>query len=172
MRLKCLWQLINVTGLWSRIIVHKYFGNRSLEDWICARNFKVIGTSYFWNGFIRILVWITSQLGWRVGNDLKIRLGVDPIAGHNSLYLLSAELRDYLIDLGISTLAQAQNLDGSGPVGTNWYTASDLYLGGEWDEQWSTFAGKVGIVSIGVVCARRLLNLLNIFLLVVYLLRS
>ena len=89
-----MWQILIGTGLWSRIIVHKYFGNKSLEDWIHARNFKVTGTSYFRNGFIRILVWITSQLGWRVGNELNIRLGVDPIAGHNSLYLLSAELRD------------------------------------------------------------------------------
>ena len=32
LRLKCLWQLLNGTGIWSRIIVHKYFGNRSLED--------------------------------------------------------------------------------------------------------------------------------------------
>ena len=66
-----------------------------------------------------------------MGNSLKIRLGVDPIARHNSLYLFSVELRDYLHDLGISTLAQAQNLDGCRPDGTNWYTASDLYLGGE-----------------------------------------
>ena len=74
-----------------------------------------------------------------MGNGLKIRLGVDPIAGLNSQYLLSEELRDYLNDLGISNLAQAQNLDDCGHDGFNWYTASDLYLGGDWAEQWSTY---------------------------------
>ena len=86
-----------------------------------------------------ILEWITSQLGWKVGNGLNIRLGVDPIVGNNSLYLLPADLRDYLHDLGISTLAQAQNLDGCGSDRSNWYIASDLYLGGEWADQWCTF---------------------------------
>ena len=87
-----------------------------------------------------------------MGNDLKIRLGVDLIVGHNSLYLLSTVLRDYLLDLGISTLAQAQNLDGSGPVGTNWYTTSDLYLGGEWADQWCAFVKGLthGGIRIGI----------------------
>ena len=126
-----MWQLLNGTGIWSRIIAHKYLKNNSLEDWIQARNFNNIGASYFWNDFIRIIEWITSQLGWKMGNGLKIRLGVDPIARHNSQYLLSEDLRDYLFDLGISNLAQAQNLDVCGFDGSNWYTAFDLYLGGD-----------------------------------------
>ena len=52
-----------------------------------------------------------------MGNGLKIRLGVDLIAGLNSQYLLFEELRDYLNDLGISNLAQAQNLDVCGHDG-------------------------------------------------------
>ena len=126
-----MWNILNGIGIWSRIIAHKYFKNRSLEDQTHAQNFKITGTSYFWNGFIRIFEWITCQLGWRVGNGLKIRLGVDPIAGHNSQYLLFEELRYYLYDLGISNLAQAQNLEVCGLNGSNWYTAYDLYLGGD-----------------------------------------
>ena len=64
---------------------------------------------------------------------------MDPIVGLNSQYLLSEELRDYLNDLGISNLARAQNLNVCGHDGYYWYTASDLYLGGEWAEQWSTY---------------------------------
>ena len=63
LRLKSMWQLLNGTGIWSRIIAHKYFKNNSLEDWIRARNFNITGTSYFWNGFIRIIEWITSHSG-------------------------------------------------------------------------------------------------------------
>ena len=62
LRLKSMWQLLIGTGIWSRIITHKYLKNRPLEDWIRGRTFCIIGTSYFWNGFIRIFEWITCQL--------------------------------------------------------------------------------------------------------------
>ena len=77
-------QLLTGTVIWSRIIVHKYLNNRPLEDWIRGQTFSIVGTSYFWNGFIRIFEWITCQLGWKVGNGLKIKVGIDPIVGHNS----------------------------------------------------------------------------------------
>ena len=84
LRLKSLWLLLTVTGIWSRIIAHKYLKNRPLDDWIRGQSFSIVGTSYFWNGFIRIIGWITCQLGWKVGNGLKIRVGIDPIAGQSS----------------------------------------------------------------------------------------
>ena len=127
------------TGNWCRIITHKYLKNRPLDVWIRGRSFRIVGTSYFWNGFIRIIEWITCQLGWKVGNSLKIRVGIDPIAGLNSQYILSEGLRDYLTDLGITHLAHAQNLDGCGIGGTIWYSASDLLLGGVWADQWSSY---------------------------------
>ena len=74
-----------------------------------------------------------------MGNGLKIKVGVDPIAGHNSQYILSEELIEYLNDLGITFLAQAQNLDVCGSEGSNWYSASDLYLGGDWVVQWCSY---------------------------------
>ena len=40
-----------------------------------------------------------------MGNGLKIKVGVDPIVGHNTQYLLFEKLRDYLNDPGISNLA-------------------------------------------------------------------
>ena len=70
-----------------------------------------------------------------MGNGLKIKVGIDPIARHNSLYFLSEELRDYLTDLGITYLAQAQNWDVCATDGPNWYSASDLLLGGDWAAQ-------------------------------------
>ena len=94
-------------GIWSCIITYKYLKNRPLEDWIRARKFLIIGTSYFWNGFMRILSWITCKLGWKVGNGLKIHLGVDPIADLDASYILLVDLRDYLDDYGISYLAHA-----------------------------------------------------------------
>ena len=131
LRLKSMWQLLMGNGIWSRIITHKYIKNRPLEEWIRAQNFNVFGSSYFWNGFIRIVSWITGQLGWKVGNGLNIWLVAYPIASLNTQYLLSEDLRDYLTDLGITKLAQAQNLDTCGHDCNRWYIASDLYLGGD-----------------------------------------
>ena len=104
LRLKNLWLLLNGNGIWSRIISHKYLKNKHWEVWIRARKFNTSGTSYFWNGFVRVLYWITGHLGWKVGNGQKIRLGIDPIAGMNSSYLLSEDLRGYLADYGITNL--------------------------------------------------------------------
>ena len=79
------------------------------------------------------------QLGWKVGNGKRIRLGVDPIAGMNSSFVLSKGLMDYLIDFRISTLDQARNLG----VGTNsqtyWLSAADLDLRGISKEQWTDY---------------------------------
>ena len=69
LRLKSMWQLLTGIFFWSIIVAHKYLKNRPLEDWIGARIFYVNGTSYFWNGFIRIFEWITYQLGWKVVMD-------------------------------------------------------------------------------------------------------
>ena len=66
-----------------------------------------------------------------MGNGFKIKFGFDPIAGLNSLHLLSEDLRFYLHDLGITFLAQAQNLKVCGPDGPKWYSATNLLLGGE-----------------------------------------
>ena len=74
-----------------------------------------------------------------MGNGLKIKVGIDPIVGHNSLYFLFEELRDYLTDLGITYLAQAQNLEVVGTDGPYWYSTSDLLLGGDWAAQWSSY---------------------------------
>ena len=69
----------------------------------------------------------------------KNRLGIDPIAGMNTSYLLYEDMSGYLADYGITNLAQAQNLDGD-PRGFNcWYSTSDLDLGGDWVDQWSDF---------------------------------
>ena len=105
LRLKNLWLLLNGNGIWSRIISHKYLKHKPWEVWIRDRKFNASGTSYFWNGFLRVLYWITNHLGWKVGNNQKIRLGIDPIASMNLSFLLSKDLRGYLADYGITYLA-------------------------------------------------------------------
>ena len=76
-------------------------------DWIRTHVFSVQGTYYIWNGFIRTLSWLTIYLGWRVGNGKAIRIGIDPIAGLNSDFVLPMDLKSYLEEFGISSLADA-----------------------------------------------------------------
>ena len=88
-----------------------------------------------------------------MGNGLKIKVGVDHIAGLNSLHLLSEDLIDYLNDMGISFLAQAQNLDVCSSDGPTWYSATDLLLGGDWAAQWCSYVKGLthGGIRIGNV---------------------
>ena len=135
--LKSLWMVLNGRGLWSHIIAHKYLKNISVDEWIHTQHFPVHGTSFFWKGFIRSLSWITSQLWWKVGNGLRIRLGINRIAGLNTPFVLSECLREYLYGFGITHLFQAQNLDYGPNYQEYWYTAANLNLGGVWEEQWT-----------------------------------
>ena len=82
---------------------------------------------------------------------MKIHLGVDPIAGLDSSYLLPVDLRDYLSDFGISSLAQAQNLEGYNHGFNFWYTATNLNLGHVCSEHWSYFVKGLshGGIKIG-----------------------
>ena len=74
-----------------------------------------------------------------MGNGLNIRLGVDPIAGLNAPYVLPAELIEYVVEFGMTQLAQVQNLDSGPHNGNYWYSTSDLNLGGVWSEIWTTY---------------------------------
>ena len=68
---------------------------------------------------------------------MSIRLGVDPIVGLGSSYLLPHDLRDYLEDFGICTLDQAWNHT---PFAQNyWFTADELDIQGEWKLKWDSY---------------------------------
>ena len=62
-----------------------------------------------WNGFIRSISWITRCLGWKTGNGKAIKIGIDPIVGLSSDYILPEDLRLYLEDYGILHLLDARN---------------------------------------------------------------
>ena len=57
-------------------------------------------------------------------------MGLDPVIGLGSSFSLPYDLRDYLEDYGITSLAQARNY--SLDARTYWLTIEDLDLGGEW----------------------------------------
>ena len=64
-------------------------------------------------------------------------MGIDPIIGTHSPSELPSSLREYLEDLGITTLSHAQNiLPGQHHY---WYTAEDLYIAGDWKFAWDNY---------------------------------
>ena len=104
-----------------------------------ARGSRFRSTSYFWNGFIRSLTWISREMGWKVGYGNKIRLGIDLIVGLNYSFILSKDLRSYLVDYGICILNNAQNEEGGRDSRSYWLSAEDLELEGIWKEEWTGY---------------------------------
>ena len=64
-------------------------------------------------------------------------MGADLVVGMGSSFILPRDLRDYLEDYGICTLAQARNQT---PFASGyWFSAEDLDLVGEWKALWDNF---------------------------------
>ena len=68
---------------------------------------------------------------------LIIRIPHDPIVGTDTLTLFPLDLREYLEDYGITSLAHAHNISLN--AWGYWLTAEDLELGGEWKILWDKY---------------------------------
>ena len=89
-----------------------------------------MGVSVIWKGFINTITWLGKGLIWMARNGESIKVGVDPILGMSTGFILPKDLRIYLEDYGIISLAQARN--HSIDAMNYWLSATDLDLGGEW----------------------------------------
>ena len=72
-----------------------------------------------------------------MGNGVDTLIGSDPIVGTNTLTLFPLDLREYLKDYGITSLAHARNL--SPEARGYWLAAKNLELGGEWKFLWDKY---------------------------------
>ena len=90
-----------------------------------------------WKGFLHTLPWLGGGLIWKVGNGRAIRLGLDPIIGQGSTFLLPLDLHEYLEDYGICTLDQAKNLTTY--AHNYWFSVADLDLEGDWKTLWENY---------------------------------
>ena len=81
-----------------------------------------------------------------MGNGHDILLGIDPIIGTLYSSWLPLYIRDYLEDLGISTLSQAHNiLPGQQHY---WYTTEDLNIDGDWKLLWENYMSSMECARI------------------------
>ena len=115
----------------------KYLKKNTVLSWIRSKDFSAIGVSAIWKGFISSISWLGCGLIWMVGDGESIRVGLDPITGMGTSFTLPQDLRDYLEDYGIISLAHAINYFVEAK--TYWLTASDLDLGGEWHLIWNEY---------------------------------
>ena len=76
-------------------------------------------------------------------------MGIYPIVGLNTDFVLSLELRGHLNDYGITNLMQARNLGLSHTNSSNWLSTRDLDLGGPWKEEWSCYTN--GLSHGGII---------------------
>ena len=127
--MKSFWLAINSKGIWNSLIAVKYLKNKPLHIWFKDKNFIKQNASIIWRGFISTLSWIGRGIIWKVGNGEFISLGADPIIGMGSSFILPKDLRDYLEDYGINSLAQARNQ--SSLSAGYWFSSEDLDLSGE-----------------------------------------
>ena len=97
-----------------------------LASWLRKKSFTFRGVSVIWKGFLHTLSWLGNGLIWKVGNGRAIWLGLDPIVGLGSSFLLPLDLHEYLEDYGICTLDQARNLTSCAQ--NYWFSAADLDL--------------------------------------------
>ena len=137
LRLKIFWLVLNNSGIWNKLISVKYLKNRPVHIWLREKRFVVQNASILWRGFVETLPWLGKGLIWNVGNGSLIRVGVDPMVGFGTDYILPVGLREYLEDFGIVTLNQARNITSS--ASSYWYTAVDLDLCNDWKLLWERY---------------------------------
>ena len=137
LRLKSLWNALNSTGIWNLIMSVKYMKNWPVHSWLREKCFRVRNVSVIWKGFLSTLPWLGKGILWQVGNGSDIRLGVDPIVGLGCSFILLGDLRAYLEDYGICTLAQSSN-ETTFALGY-WFSAEDLDLCGDWKYVWDNY---------------------------------
>ena len=85
--------VLNSSGIWNKLISVKYLKNRPVHIWLREKRFVVQNVSILWRGFVETLLWMGKGLIWNVGNGSSVWVGVDPMVGFGSNYILLAGLR-------------------------------------------------------------------------------
>ena len=134
LRLKSFWIALNSNGIWHQLLSVKYMKKLPLHSWLREKCFILRNASVIWRGFLLTLSWLGKGILWHVGNGSAICLGVDPVVGMGTSFILPHDLRDYLEDYGICTLAQARNQTSF--ASGYWFLADELDLCGDWKTHW------------------------------------
>lgn len=105
--------------------------------------------SNFWMGFIKSFFWIKHLLAWRVSSGEKIVVGMDPIAGCDSDFIMFHDTLNYLKEIGYTSLSQIRN-PRLGYGGSYWYSAKDLGLVGTRQLEWEHYISRLEATGISL----------------------
>ena len=77
-------------------MIEKYIAPDSVEEWIKKNNKCHRGGSVIWKAVVKTFDVIEDSLAWNIGNGRRMRVGVDPWASCNRLFILSVILVESL----------------------------------------------------------------------------
>jgi hypothetical protein len=136
---KTLWRVLTQDGIWHRIIFGKYITPLSLACWLRLPVICTNSASPIWRSLLKNLTYIHHWLCWKPGSRLAIHIGRDAILGLGSKAYLSSGLLEFLRNLKVFFLFQAQHNSDCGFSCTNWKSSTDLGLSGALAQEWTSY---------------------------------
>eukprot|EP01018_Ginkgo_biloba_P002192 Gb_33330 [translate_table: standard] len=139
---KGVWRLISSKGLWRQVLAQKYIAPDSIKDWIRSPSKKLHCVSIVWKVIVLAFPLVRKWLVWSVGNENRMRIGVDPWAGCGGVFRLYENLVNSLHGKGIYFLHQAADPILTSEWNQEWKTAAVLDLRGK-EEEWKLYIGTL-----------------------------
>jgi hypothetical protein len=139
------WRILKSTSLWTKVVVKKYIEPIPVEIWLRIQQKSIKGASVIWKSIINAFPVIENGLSWKIGNELRFRLGKDPWPGNEGQHLLSDHLIQHFHTMGIVSL---NNL-------------ADPSLTTLWSQGWKE-ANRLGLSEDDTIELERYINFLKI----------
>eukprot|EP01018_Ginkgo_biloba_P034237 Gb_24170 [translate_table: standard] len=136
---KCVWRLISVNGLWSKVMIQKYIEQDSMEDWIRRPTKTHNNASIIWKVVVLAFPLVGTWLVWTVGRGNRVRLEEDPWAGCGGFHRLSEGLLQGLQERGLFNLCQVVDPGLSSVWRQEWMSSGTLGLVDDAAEEWEAF---------------------------------
>jgi hypothetical protein len=99
-----------------------------MESWIRQAQKTLKGASVIWKAVIKSFSVIGNGLAWKVGNELRVRLGADPWMGSEGKHILSDHLIHSLRLKGLVSLNSLADQPSTTLWAQGWKSATDLDL--------------------------------------------
>jgi hypothetical protein len=112
---------------------------------LVGSDFQFLHTSasLIWRSLLKNIPFIHHWLCWKPGSGHAIHIGRDAILGLGSKAFLSSGLLNYLRNIKVFFLFQAQHTSDGGFTCTNWKSSSDLGLSGELAQEWKSYCSAL-----------------------------
>ena len=87
------WRLISTQILWTKVIIHKNISPTPILDWIGDMGtIKPPNGSIIWKSLCKAFPLISEGMVWKIGDDTKVIIRVDPWLGSAQNHILPQQL--------------------------------------------------------------------------------